>query len=437
MLTAAVLAASPAAAKIIKGPYLQSVQANEAQLRIEVDSPTPATLEILPAARDGGKATPSAHAESPNGTFHSLRVTGLTPSTTYRYRATAGGETREGSLTTAPPDDTKAPISFLIYGDNRTNDDAHASVVHAMLDAPGEFLVNSGDLVENGGDPHKWQRFFDIEQPLIGSRCLYSAIGNHELHESSGANFLKYFGDDDATLVGLRRLYRSVRWGNIRFFFLNGLDDFTSSDERKWLDAELTKGDAEAALRWRIVVVHHGPWSSSLHGNNLKLRNGGLIEVFRAHKIDLVVSGHDHVYERGDADGMLYLVSGGGGAPLYKVGDPIPSTRHGESTFHFIEASVDGDTFAMTAIRPNGTHIESCFFHKGSSWQCPTSSAASGDAAGGGKVTGDVGFDEKKGGSSERARCGCAMPGQRTNATSPAALVFLVCAALLRRRRRT
>ncbi|MEO8797642.1 MAG: metallophosphoesterase [Polyangiaceae bacterium] len=416
---------------------MQSVQANEAELRIEVDSPTPAILEILPAAADGAKGMPLAHAESPDGPFHSLHVAGLKPSTTYRYRATAGGETREGSLTTAPPDDTKAPISFLIYGDNRTNDDAHASVVHAMLDAPGEFLINSGDLVGNGGDPRRWQRFFDIEQPLIGSRCLYSAIGNHELHESTGANFLKYFGDDDPTLIGLRRLYRTVRWGNIRFFFLNGLDDFTSSDERKWLDAELAKGDAEADLQWRIIVVHHGPWSSSLHGNNLKIRNGGLLEVFRAHKIDLVVSGHDHVYERGDADGLLYLVSGGGGAPLYKVGAPIPSTRSGESTYHFIEARVDGDTFAMTAIRPNGTHIESCFFHKGSSWECPTSSAVSGDSGAAWKPTDDVIFDENRGKPTKRSRCGCTLPGLRAGSANPAALAFLACVALLRRRRRT
>jgi 3',5'-cyclic AMP phosphodiesterase CpdA len=234
-----------------------------------------------------------------------------------------------------------------------------------MLDAPGELLINSGDLVENGALPAQWQRFFDIEEPLIGSRCLYSAIGNHELHESSGERFLHYFGTDDPKEVGLKRLYRTVRWGNIRFFFLNGMDDFTGTDERKWLDGELAKSDAEANLKWRIVVVHHGPWSSSLHGNNLKLRNGGLIDVFHAHKIDLVVSGHDHVYERGEENGLMYLVSGGGGAPLYKVGDPIPSTKSGESTYHFIEASVDGDTFAMTAIRPNGSHIESCRFQKG------------------------------------------------------------------------
>ena len=151
---AAFFVAGSASAGVTKGPYLQDVRSNEAEVRIEISPPTPATLQIFsPSAKDGGAAKPGspvAHAESPSQTLHALRVGGLSPATTYRYVVTAGGETREGSLTTAPADDAKAPFTFLIYSDTRSNDDVHAAIVKDLIGAPGDFLVNFGDLVENG-----------------------------------------------------------------------------------------------------------------------------------------------------------------------------------------------------------------------------------------------------------------------------------------------
>ncbi|MGH7328049.1 MAG: metallophosphoesterase family protein, partial [Polyangiaceae bacterium] len=312
--------------------------------------------------------------------------------------------------------------------------------VKDLIGAPGDFLVNSGDLVANGAQLDLWQRFFDIEGPLLRDRCLFAAIGNHELLETSGANFLRYFGEDTPDATGLRKLYRTVRWENTRFFFLNGTDEFTTSDERHWIDGELAKTDNEANLVWRIVIVHHGPWSSSLHGNNPRLWNGGMLDIFKAHHIDLIVSGHDHVYERGESHGMAYLVSGGGGAPLYPIGDPLKSTRKGESSYHYIEAKIDGDTFSMTAKRIDGALLEACGFKKGSDWDCDspsvhgnaTSSAASSTASSGGTKSSQNPDDSTT--SDKSSKCGCKMPG--TGESSPFAwLGVLVSAALLRRRK--
>ena len=211
---------------------------------------------------------------------------------------------------------------------------------------------------------------FQIEGDLLRTRCVFTAVGNHELHEASGANFLKYFGDDDPNANGLRKLYRTVRWENMRFFFLNGMDEFASSDERKWLDGELAKADAEPNLIWRVVVLHQGVWSSGPHGNNPRLADAGIVDIFRAHKIDLILSGHDHIYERGDAQGMKYIVSGGGGAPLYEIGKKLPSTKKAESTFHFVETKIDGDKLAMTVRRGDGSLLENCGFQKGQPWDC-------------------------------------------------------------------
>lgn len=439
VLGAVAIAPSTAGAAVKKGPYLQDVRASEAEIRIEVDPPTPAKAEIFSLAasgKDAGAGSPVAHVEMAAAQMHALRLGGLQPATTYRYRVEAGGETREGSLTTAPADDAKTPFSFLIEGDNRTNDDAHAAVAKALAQAPGDFIVNTGDLVENGGRPELWQKFFDIEEPVLRDRCLFAAVGNHELIDAAGTSFLRYFGEDTPGVTGLRRLYRTVRWENTRFFFLNGTDEFTGSDERRWLDDELGKADGEKDLVWRIVVVHHGPWSSSVHGNNLKIWNAGLIDSFRAHKIDLFLSGHDHVYERGDFKGILYVVSGGGGAPLYAAGDPISSTRKAESTYHFIEAKIDGPRFSMVARRVDGSVLDTCGFQKGRGWDCdgPSITAATtpdGDAA---TPTADAKSSQNTEPTAKKSSsCGCSEPGRSGSAGGWVAV--LVCGALLRRRK--
>ena len=101
--------------------------------------------------------------------------------------------------------------------------------------------------------------------------------------------------------------------------------NYKSGPTRAWLDKALADADNEPGLVWRVIVVHHGLWSSGPHGGNTLMRDANLGDVFRAHKIDLIISGHDHIYERGFADGLAYLVSGGGGAPVYRVKKAEPS----------------------------------------------------------------------------------------------------------------
>jgi predicted phosphodiesterase len=443
LLLGLLLTAANARATVTKGPYLQGLSATGTQIRIEFSPATPASVEIFSRAVDGGSAPIAvAHADSPNAEMHSLRVTGLQPATNYRYVVTAGKLRTDGEFTTAPADDSKNPFSFILYGDNRTGDDAHAAVVRQILQAPGDFLVNTGDLVEDGNEPILWQHFFDIEGNLIRDRSLFAAVGNHELHEASGANFLRYFGDDDPSLNGIRKLYRTVRWENMRFFFLNGMDTFIGSDERTWLDAELTKADAEPNLVWRVVVLHQGLWSSGPHGNNPRLSDANITDVFRAHHVDLILSGHDHIYERGESNGLKYVVSGGGGAPLYEIAKKLPTTKKVESTFHFIETKVDGDKIAMTVRRSDGSLLESCGFQKGKPWDCDGAAKIASELASPSSIPdpGDRRSTENLDTSSTKpsssSKCGCELVGSKPN-ENPAPLLFILFAPLLRRRKRS
>lgn len=428
VLVCALAWARPAeAAKIRKGPYLQDLTDSSAVIRAEVDPPSAATVEVF---KDGEK--PQVFRDDAAVAFHSIRMEGLSPQTRYRYRVKAGTDSgEEGNFTTAPPDTAAAPFTFLIYGDNRTDDTTHASVVRAMALVPSDFLVHTGDFVEDGNNVAEWQSFLEIEKSLLRDRCVFAAIGNHELLEQAGSNFLRYFGPEipASNATDVRRLYRSVRWENARIFFLNGMDVFLSGDARDWLKEELTRADHEPGIVWRIVVSHQGSFSAGPHGNNPRFSSGGINDLFREHKIDLVVSGHDHIYERGEEKGLKYFVSGGGGAPLYRVHAPLPSTRSVEPAYHFIMAEVSPARMSFSAKRPDGTLIETCGFLKGGEWDCDKKHV---DTLAPGAPPGDP--IPTKDTSKPASHCSCRAAGIPAQSAASVGIGLFALAALIRRR---
>jgi hypothetical protein len=356
-----------AAARLAKGPYLTGLSDESVDVRFELDGTAPAAVTVSPDGDAGPSRTVTANAAP----MHVVRVSGLTAGTAYAYDVRVAGATvARGRFVTAPKAGTLAPATFLVYGDDRSDETAHAALVRVLQSTPSDFLVNTGDIVADGGDAADWQSFFRIEAPLLHDRALFLAIGNHELYDDqAGSNFARYFGYPDAS--GAPSLpYGTVRWGGTRFFFLNGMHDWHTGEERQWLERELSHADGEAGLAWRVVVVHHAPWSSGPHGPNDKLVEARVPELLAAHKVDLLLAGHDHIYERGDSGSVKYIISGGGGAKLYPVGQPLAQTRKAESSYHFVEVRAADDAMHVVARRVDGTILDRCGFKKGAPWDC-------------------------------------------------------------------
>lgn len=387
LFAALAVVGSAANGAIRKGPWVQRVGPTSAVVRVEVDPPMPVTVELQgPTVGDAGANRFESTAKT---SLHSIEVTGLTPSTRVTYTVRASGEAKHAAITTAPEESSGKPFRFLVYGDNRSDDAAHAAIVRAMVASPSELLVNTGDLVAEGGNLRDWQTFFDIEAPLLRERALYSCIGNHELIDGAGIEFARYFGQQDVSKLatdggvgdgGARllpeHLSGTFRWGSARFFLLNGMVSMQGGATREWLEKELDAADTEKDLVWRILVVHHGPWSAGPHGENKRLVEGGVVQLLKKHKVDLVLAGHDHIYERGMAEGGIpYIISGGGGAPTYKV-KPTPNTKKFESVRHFVEASASVAAIQFVATRVDGTIIERCSLRKEQAgWDCDQAAA--------------------------------------------------------------
>jgi hypothetical protein len=291
---------------------------------------------------------------------HAHTITGLVPATKYYYRVTAGGVSHTGSFVSAPePDATR--LTFLAYGDTRSNPGTHDQVARAMLSAieadparPRVALV-SGDLVSQGGTESAWtNEWFTTAQSNI--RALTATVpfavcvGNHEL--DGGSTLLpKYF---PYRFAGSR--YYSFDYGPAHFTVLDQYVGFDStSAQGRWFKADL----AGSSKPWKFVLLHEPGWSAAGgHSNNSTVQRH--IQPFcERYGVAMVFAGHNHYYSRAVVRGVQHVTTGGGGAPLKSPESGQSNVVAMRSTSHFCRIEIDGDVLRFRAVDRNGAVIDS------------------------------------------------------------------------------
>jgi hypothetical protein len=359
-----------AQARLLKGPYLMDARTDQVAILFELSEEAPATVVVTQSAGDA-EATEVARIDSAPTDFHEVTVTGLEPRSSYDYRVEIGDVTADGSITTAPPPGD-GPVRFLVVGDNRTDAQAHAAVVARMREHPGDFVMNTGDMVASGADPEDWQQFFDAERELLMDTPLFPAMGNHELYRFGVGlpGFLRYTRVPDTH--DSEETYYAFDWGPVRVLMLDSNDDWsdTESAQRRWLVQRLEEAGSDDTVAHLIVALHHGPMSSNHHGGHPDMLSTGVVHLFRRHGVALVLSGHDHGYERGDWNGVKYIVTGGGGAPLYHDNHPLPFQHRFDASHHFLWVDASRERMDITVRRVDDSLVERCGFERGGRWTC-------------------------------------------------------------------
>ena len=106
----------------------------------------------------------------------------------------------------------------------------------------------------------------------------------------------------------------------------------------------------ESARPFKVFFGHHPPYSSGLYGSVKKMQEY-LQPLFEEKGVQLVVSGHDHSYERTIVKGVTYVVSGGGGAPLYAQQNTLKNPRSlvYREAYHFVRVDVTSGELILTA----------------------------------------------------------------------------------------
>jgi hypothetical protein len=341
---AALTTAAERIEKIVGGPFAVNVTGRTATIAWVVQSDA---VALRTAAGAAALTSPSLRTETT--TFTSLQ-----PNTHYEYNISSEGDAGKGSFKTPPAG--SEPYRFLVYGDNRTRHDVHRSVIaEVMKHGIPDFILQTGDMVENGNDTAQWPIFFDIEKELLRQTAFFPAVGNHE---RSSHYFEDIFHEGGS--------YYSFDWGNSHVTVIDSeLATAASSEagraafwaqESRWIEEDL---QSHQKADYRFVMAHHPPYTAvtSRQGNNPHMI--ALTPMFEKYHVSAAFFGHDHNYQHYLKNGIHYVITGGGGAPLYDVNTPPAGiTQKVASIENFVSVSVNGKVAHLQAIAIDGRTLE-------------------------------------------------------------------------------
>jgi 3',5'-cyclic AMP phosphodiesterase CpdA len=247
-------------------------------------------------------------------------------------------------------------VKFVAIGDNGTGDRPQYEVAQQMVNIhstfPFDLVIMLGDNMYGGQTPADFVRKF--ERPyaaLLAANVKFQAsLGNHDRPENVSYHLYNMNG---------QRYYTYVR-SNVRFFALDST--LMSSKQLAWLETALK----ESREDWKICYFHHPLYSNaSRHGSSVDLRL--LLEpIFVKYGVNVVFSGHDHVYERIKPQrGIHYFVSGAAGQ--LRKGNMRPTAQTAASFDQdqsFIVVEVAGADMFFRAVSRAGRTVDSGVIHR-------------------------------------------------------------------------
>ncbi|MFN8413116.1 MAG: metallophosphoesterase [Anaerolineales bacterium] len=227
------------------------------------------------------------------------------------------------------PSQQSGITTFAVIGDYGLAGQAEADVANLVKNWNPDFIVTLGDNNYQKGaaesiDPNIGQYYHDYISPYRGkygngspTKRFFPALGNHDWGSGDANAYFNYF-----SFYNKQGYYDFVQ-GPIHFFMLDSdphEPDGTSStsEQAKWL----RKGLAASTATFNVVILHHPPYSSGQHGSNAYTQ-----WPYKAWGADVVLAGHDHIYERLLVGGLPYFVNGIGGAELYGFSSIVPGSQ--------------------------------------------------------------------------------------------------------------
>ncbi len=235
-------------------------------------------------------------------------------------------------------------VRFAVIGDIGTGDkpeyELAAVVAKARQQFPFSFVIMLGDNIYGSERPQDFERKFSTPyKPLLDAGIeFHAALGNHD---DPNQRFYKPFG------MGGERYY-TFKKGNVRFYVLDS--NYMDPDQVKWLEGQLS-GDNTP---WKIAYYHHPIYTTAKRGPNLELRRV-LEPLFTKYGVNVVFSGHEHVYERlKPQQGINYIVDGSAGklnTGALRPGDINVKTYDADRTFMVVEVAGNAlyfQTFSRT-----------------------------------------------------------------------------------------
>ena len=292
----------------------------------------------------------------------SPEISGVTPSPGTATETTVDSADTDSSQSTIVRqmpllDGEQELYRFVVLGDFGTGEKDSQDVGALVARLEPDFIVTVGDNNYPDGEAETIDiNVGQLYHPWIGNykgkygdgadeNLFWPCPGNHDWDNPDGMlPYTEYF-----TLPGNERYY-DFRHEDLHFFCVDsdprepdGTD--ATSIQGVWLKEAMTASDAPV----KIVYMHHPPYSSGSHGDNEWMQ-----WPFLAWGADLILGGHDHIYERQMRDGVPFVTTGIGGYRTYSIRDPSPfsatsyNNTHGTTLIRVTDRAMIVETWSIT-----------------------------------------------------------------------------------------
>jgi len=268
---------------------------------------------------------------------------------------TAGAAVLPRAVFGATP--AKDKIKFIAIGDFGTGDDNQSAIAAQMLrdhkTSPLDFVLAVGDnIYPDGGGRHFEKKFARPYAGLIREGVKFHAVlGNHDVRDGRGDQ-CQY------PLFNMNgQCHYTIKKGDglAEFFMI----DSTAFDmtQAGWFEGVLK----ESTAKWKIAVFHHPIYSSGEeHGSDVALRRR-IEPLLARYGVNVVISGHDHTYERvKPQQGVQYFVTGAGGKVRHgdvNMGSPLRAMSYDQDN-HYLQMVIEDQQINFQTIARSGAVID-------------------------------------------------------------------------------
>jgi predicted MPP superfamily phosphohydrolase len=248
-------------------------------------------------------------------------------------------------------------VKFAVIGDTGTGD-KHQLAVAKQLTAtrakfPFDFVIMVGDNLYGGNSAKDYDRKFAIPyKPLLDAGIkFYAALGNHD---DPSERYYKPFN------MNGERYYTFKPANGVRFFAMDST--YVDDKQLKWVDDQLGMSGSD----WKIAFFHHPPYSSGeTHGSDETLRTQ-LEPIFVKNGVNVVLTGHEHFYERiKPQKGIAYFITGSSAKLREGNITQTELTAKGfDSGYTFMIVEIVGDDMYYQALTDAGKTVDSGSVHR-------------------------------------------------------------------------
>lgn len=299
---------------LTRGPYLQQSTESSIFIRWRTGIPSDARVKY-------GTSSSNLNMTADNLIFtteHIVQLTGLSSNTKYFYSIGSTGTTLQSDtgnyFTTNPPVGSTGPVRIWTIGDFGVASAGQRAVRDAYSNFAGSANTNiwlwvGDNAYSDGTDVEYTNNVFSIYPYQMKKWVIWPATGNHDLHSANATsqtgpyfdNFTLPKAGEVGGVPSNTEAYYSFNYANIHFVCLESTDAAfraTNGAMATWLVNDL---DANSQ-RWTIVYFHHPPYSKGSHDSDVDIEmvqmRSNIIPILENKKVDLVLTGHSHSYER-------------------------------------------------------------------------------------------------------------------------------------------